>query len=174
MLNINSKLIDRIRKIIFYLALGIIIVIFIFDQLIAIVLACIFFLIFLVSYSISLSSKRRLLELINSYLIISDTEIAEKIQRPLNEIRKILSRLDKNQTKKKWLVANLSNRYIFLNEKGVEKFKQSYEQGYNEKKILESLQNEMGITSRAEVRAIQNTLTEHNRLTSSKLEYKKS
>ena len=170
--NINLKLIEKVKKIIFYLILGIIILIFIFDQILAIWLACFFFLIYLVSYLITLSSKRRLLRLINLYLIISDKEIADKIQRPLDEIRKILFTLSKNQKNKNWLIVFLNNRYLFLNEKGVENFKQLYERGYSEKKILESLQNEMGIRSRAEVRAIQITLANHNRLNYSNLDYK--
>lgn len=170
--NINLKLIDRVKKIFFYLVLGIIILIFIFDQILAIWFACFFFLIYLVSYIITISSKRRLLRLINFYLIISDKEIADKIQRPLDDIRKILFTLSKNQKNKKWLIVFLNNRYIFLNEKGVENFTQLYERGYSEKKILESLKNEMGIRSRAEVRAIQITLANHNRLNLSNLDYK--
>jgi hypothetical protein len=155
------------------LILGLIILIFIFNQIIAIVLACSFFVVYFISYSINLSSKRRILSLIDSFLIISDTEIADKFQRPLNEVRKALSRLSKSQKNKKWLVAFLNERFIFLNEEGVEKFKESYEQGYNEKKILEQLQPIMNINSRAEVRAIQDTLTSHDRLNYSKLDYKK-
>ncbi|MFX1566994.1 MAG: hypothetical protein ACFFCV_01355 [Promethearchaeota archaeon] len=170
---INSKLIDIAKKLSFYIILGIIILVFIFNQLIAIILACIFFLIYLISYSINSSSKGRLLGLIDSYLIISDNEIANKLQRSLEDVRKILYRLSKSQKNKKWLVVFLNNRYIFLNEKGVEHFLQFYEQGLNEKKILESLQNVMKINSRAEVRAIQNTLSDLNRLTYSKLEPKK-
>ena len=171
--NINLKLIDELRKIAFYIILGIIIIVFIFNQIVAIILACSFFLIYLVYYSINFTSKKGLLGLIDSYLIISDNEIAEKIQRPLNEIRKSLSRLAKNQSKKKWLVVFLNNRYIFLNELGVENFKQSYDQGLSEKKIFESLQNVMNISSRAEVRAIQDTLAHFNRLNYSKLDNKK-
>lgn len=172
MSNINLKLIDKVKKIIFYSILGIIILIFIFDQILAIWFAFFFFLIYLVSYLITLSSKRRLLRLINLNLIISDKEIADKIKRPLDEIRKTLLTLSKNQKNKKWLIVFLNNRYIFLNEKGVENFIQLYERGYSEKKILESLQNEMGIRSRAEVRAIQTTLANHKRLNYSKLDYK--
>jgi MFS superfamily sulfate permease-like transporter len=171
--NINLKLIDKLRKISFYLILVVIVLIFIFDQIVAIVVGCIFFLIYLISYSINLSSKKRLLRLIENNLIISDQEIADKIQSPLDEVRKTLSRLAKNQKKKEWLVVFLNNRYIFLNEEGVEKFKHYYEQGFNEKNILESLKNEMNINSRAEVRAIQVTLTDLNRLNYSNLDYKK-
>jgi len=163
---------DKLKIISFYIVLGIIILIFIFNQILAIWLAGILFFIYFLSYLISASSKRRLLRDIKDYLIINDKEIADKLQRPLDDIKKILYALSKNQKKKKWLIVFLNNRYIFLNEKGVENFKEVYEQGYNEKKILESLQDEMKLGSRAVVRAIQIALANQNRLNYSKLDYK--
>lgn len=172
MIKINLQLINKIKVLSFYLALGIIILIFIFNQILAIWFAGIFFIIYFLSYLNSASSKRRLLRDIKDYLIISDKEIADKLQRSLNDIRKILYKLSKNQKKKKWLIVFLNNRYIFLNEKGVENFKEVYEQGYNEKKILESLKDEMRLRSRAEVRAIQTALANQNRINYTTLEYK--
>lgn len=98
------------------------------------------------------------------YLIISDKDVAEKLKRPLNDIRKTMASLSKNQKKRKWLIVFLNKRYIFLNEKGVENFTQLYKRGYNEKKILENLQQDMKIRSRAEVKAIEITLINHDRL----------
>ncbi|MFX1302844.1 MAG: hypothetical protein ACFE9X_05755 [Promethearchaeota archaeon] len=162
-----TKLFDNIKKIFFYTVLGIIILIFVFDQILAIWLAGLFFIIYLVSYLITLSFKRRLLRLIQEYPIIADKEIADKLERPLDDIRKLLSSLSKNQKKKKWLIAFLNKRYICLNENGVENFKQLYKRGYNEKKILENLQKKMNIRSRAEVKAIEKTLATHDRLSNS-------
>lgn len=162
--NFIIKLIDNIRKIIFYLILGIIIFIFVYNQILGIWLAGSFFIIYLVSYLITLSSKRRLLRLMKEYSIISDKEIADKLKRPLDDIRKILSSLSKNQRNKKWLIVFLNKRYIFLNENGVESFKQLYKRGYSEKIIQENLQQEMKIRSRAEIKAIETTLANHNRL----------
>jgi len=162
--NFILKLIDNIKKIIFYLILGIIIFIFVYNQILGIWLAGSFFIIYIVSYLITLSSKRRLLRLMQEYSIISDKEIADKLKRPLDDIRKILSSLSKNQRNKKWLIVFLNKRYIFLNENGVESFKQLYKQGFSEKLILENLQQEMKIRSRAEVKAIEITLATHNRL----------
>jgi len=98
------------------------------------------------------------------YSIISDKDVAKKLERRIEDIRKILSSLSKNQKKKKWLIVLLNRRYIFLNENGVESFKQLYKQGYSEKIILENLQLEMKIRSRAEIKAIETTLANHNRL----------
>ena len=98
------------------------------------------------------------------YLIISDVEVAEKLQRPLEDIKKAMSSLSKKQNNKKWLIVYLNTRYIFLNEMGVKNFKQLYHQGYNEKKIFETLQPKMNLRSRAEVKAIELTLANQKRL----------
>ena len=99
------------------------------------------------------------------YSIISDKDVAKKLERRIEDIRKILSSLSKNQKNKKWLIVFLNKRYIFLNENGVDSFKQLYKQGYSEKIILENLQQVMKIRSRAEVKPIGVTLANHNRLT---------
>ncbi|MFX1389818.1 MAG: hypothetical protein ACFE9Z_07145 [Promethearchaeota archaeon] len=127
-----------------------------------------FFLTYLILYLIAISSKKSLLRLIQGYSIISDIEISHKLERSIDEIRKILSSLSKNQRKKKWLIVFLNERYIFLNEDGVKNFTYLYELGYNEKKIFENLQVKMNIRSRAEVKAIEMTLANHSRLTSIK------
>ena len=98
------------------------------------------------------------------YSLITDKEIADKLDRPLDDIRKTLYSLSKNQKKKKWLIVFLNERYILLNENGVDNFKQLYERGYSEKKILESLQQTMNIRTRAEVKAIEVTLANNKRL----------
>ena len=98
------------------------------------------------------------------YLVINDKEVAEKLKRPIDDIRKTLSSLSKNQKKKRWLLVFLNKRYIFLNEIGVDKFKAFYSKGYNEKKILENLQKDMKIRSRAEINAIITTLIKNERL----------
>ena len=159
-----SKFIKTFIRIIFYPFLITAIIIFIFNQILGILLAGILFLLYFLSYLITLSSKKRLLASIQGYSLISDTEISEKLRRPLEDIRKILSSLSKNQKRKKWLVVFLNNRYIFLNENGVENFKQLHMLGYNEKRILEELQPKMNLRSRAEVKAIEITLANLNRL----------
>ena len=122
------------------------------------------FLLYFLSYLITLSFKRRLLASIQGYSLISDSEISEKLSRPLEDIRKILSSLSKNQKRKKWLVVFLNKCYIFLNECGVENFKQLHMLGYNEKMIFEELQPKMNIRYRVEVKAIKVTLANLNRL----------
>lgn len=159
-----TKFIKIFIKIIFYPLFVIIIIVFLFNQILGIWLASFFFLAYFLSYLITLSSKRKVLASMQEYPLVSDTEISEKLNRPVEDIRRILSSLSKSQKKKKWLIVFLNRRYIFLNENGVEIFKQVYKQGYNEKKILETLQPRMNIRSRAEVKAIETTLANYNRL----------
>ncbi len=161
-----SKYLKYIKTSIYFIALGIILIIYFFNQLVGIFLASLVFAVYLVSFLISISSKRNLLSVIREYSIISDKEISNKLGRPLDDIRSILFSLAKNQKKKKWLIVFLNNRYMFLNDSTVENFKQLYHMGYNEKKILENLQRNTRIKSRAEVKAIELALTNQNRLNS--------
>ena len=102
--------------------------------------------------------------MIREYPIINDKEISNKLERSIEDVRNVLFSLSKNQKNRKWLIVFLNNRYIFLNEQAVENFKQLYRMGYNEKKILENLQRNTRIKSRAEVKAIELTLANQNRL----------
>ena len=159
-----SKFSSYFKTIIFYITLGIILLIYLNYNLVGISLASLLFILYLFSFLITLSSKRRLLKAIRDYPIISDKEISHKLERPLDNVRTILFSLSKNQRKKKWLVVYLNTRYMFLNESAVENFKQLYNRGYNEKKILEHLQRNTRIKSRAEVKAIELTLVNQKRL----------
>jgi hypothetical protein len=146
--------------------IGVTIIAFLINQLIAIILAGIIFVIYLIVYLIALSTKKRLLRLVQEYPLINDDDIANKLNRSLDDIRSILSSLSKHQKNKKWLIVSLNKRYLFLNENAVENFVHLHSQGYNEKEILENLSQHMRLRSRAEVKAIENTLAEQNRLRS--------
>jgi len=153
-----------LKRSIIFIALGIILILYFYNQVVGIFLASLVFIIYLASFLVSLSSKRNLLKIIQKYSTISDKEISNKLDRPLEDVRSILFSLAKNQKNKKWLIVFLNNRYIFLNNNAVENFKQLYYLGYNEKKILENLQRNTRIKSRAEVKAIELALTNQNRL----------
>jgi len=129
-----------LKRSIIFIALGIILILYFYNQVVGIFLASLVFIIYLASFLVSLSSKRNLLKIIQKYSTISDKEISNKLDRPLEDVRSILFSLAKNQKNKKWLIVFLNNRYIFLNNNAVENFKQLYYLGYNEKKILENLQ----------------------------------
>jgi len=159
-----SKLFYYLKTSIIFIALGIILILYIYNQIVGLFMAGLVFVVYFVTFLISLSSKRSLLKIIREYPTISDKEISNKLERPLDDVRSILFSLAKNQKNKKWLIVFLNNRYIFLNEGAVESYKQLYHMGYNEKKILENLQRNTRIKSRAEVKAIEIALNNQNRL----------
>ena len=159
-----SKYIKYLKTSIFYIILGVILVLFFIDQLIGLFLASLVFAVYLVIYIISLSSKRRLLKEIQDYPIISDKEISSKLERPLEDVRTTLFSLSKNQKNRKWLIVSPEIFDLFMTRNAVENFKQLYHMGYNEKKILENLQRNTRIKSRAEVKAIELALSTQNRL----------
>lgn len=159
-----SRIVKYLKASIIYIALGVALYLYLINQLLGLYLASLVFAVYLVIYLVSLSSKKRLLKMIREYPIINDKEISNKLERPIEDVRNVLFSLSKNQKNRKWLIVFLNNRYIFLNEKAVENFKQLYRMGYNEKKILENLQRNTRIKSRAEVKAIELTLANQNRL----------
>lgn len=159
-----SKIVRIIKTGLFYIALVAILYLYVVDDLLGVIFAGLFFVVYFITYLVSLSSKRRLLKIIREYPIISDKEISKILERPLEDIKNTLFSLSKNQKNRRWLIVFLNNRYIFLNEKAVENYKQLYHMGYNEKKILENLQRHTRIRSRAEVKAIELTLASQNRL----------
>lgn len=159
------NIINLVKRFLFYGLLGILIIVFFLNRILGLWLSGLFFLGYFISYLITLSSKRRLLRSIRGYLIISDVEIAKKLKRPVEDIRRILFSMSRNQKKKDWLIVHLNKRYLFLNGQAVKHFELLYYKGYNEKKILENLQHKMRIKSRAEVKAIVTALTNQNRLT---------
>jgi len=169
-----TKVTNIVKKVSFYVMLVIIVIVFIFNRIIAIFLAGSVFILYLMIYLITLSSKKRLLRMLQEYSIISDNEIATKLNRPIDDVRNIFHSLSKKQKNKKWLIVSLNQRYIFFSENAVEYFMQLYERGFNEKQILENLsQRNMKIRSRAEVKAVENTLANQNRLRSRNLVHTK-
>jgi len=160
-----SKVFNFFKKIWIFLLLGIIAYIFIvYNQLIAIIATGILLISYIVSYLISLSLKNRIIRSAKQYPLLSDKQIAKKLNLPIEEIRKNLFILSKNQKRKKWLIVFLNKRYIFYNEDTVERFKKLHQMGYNEKDILKNLQKQIQIRTRAEIKAIQTTLTSQKRL----------
>ncbi|MFX1356204.1 MAG: hypothetical protein ACFFA8_02885 [Promethearchaeota archaeon] len=148
----------------FYVMLAFILVIFLYNQVFAIILAAFILVIYLVSYLTSLSFKKRLIKTLKNYSLLNDNEIARKIRRPLEDVRSILFTLAKNQKRKKWLIVFINKRYVFYNGETVEKFTELYSMGFNEKQILQTLQKNIRIKTRAEIKAIETTLMNQKRL----------
>ena len=157
--------IDIIKKIWFYIIIGLILIVFIFvSYLIAIWLFVIFLGVVIVIYLPSFSFKSRLIRFMNNYYRIDDEKIAITVLRPIDEIREKMEQLAKKQTNKKWLIVFLSDRYIFYKEDTIIRFKEFYYNGYIEKEVFEKLNSEANVNTRAEVRAIENTLINQERL----------
>ncbi|MEJ2295694.1 MAG: hypothetical protein P8Y23_13145 [Candidatus Lokiarchaeota archaeon] len=94
---------------------------------------------------------------------IEDKTLAKKFEKPIKTIQEKLFELSQNQEKKDWVIIYLNKQYIVYNEKTVNKFKELYNKGFGEKEILENLQR-FGIKTRAEVKAITDTLIKYNKL----------
>lgn len=153
------------EKIWIFVILGIILYIFTYyNQIYAIITTAIFLIIYIISYLVSLSLKKRLIRSAKKYPLVNDKEMAKKLQRPVEEIRNILFSLSKNQKRKRWLIVFLNKRYIFYNEDTIDRFKELYQMGYNEKEILKNLQKRIKVRTRAEIKAIENTLMNQHRL----------
>lgn len=148
----------------FYVMMAFILVIFMYNQVFAIVLTAVILMIYLMSYLASLSFKKRLIRTLKNYSLLNDNEIARKIKRPLDDVRNILFTLAKNQKRKKWLIVFINKRYVFYNGDTVEKFTELYSMGFSEKQILQTLQKDIRIKTRAEIKAIETTLMNQKRL----------
>ncbi|MFX1394097.1 MAG: hypothetical protein ACFFAH_11030 [Promethearchaeota archaeon] len=105
----------------------------------------------------------------NKYSTIEDKSIAQDLKRPLDEIKEVMQKLFKSQKKNKWLIVFLSNRYIFYREDTIRKFEELYNRGFNEKRIFDDLKRNVNIRTRAEIKAIIDTLINFNRLETRKI-----
>ncbi len=170
--SVIKKFFKSIGRYWFLLSIVIILVIFSYNQEVAIWLTLILLILLTLSYIPSMSFKKKFIQAMRDYDVITDSEISKKLMRPLNYIREQMFILFKNQKRKKWLIILLNNRYIFYNFIAIQKFKELYDKGYGEKQILENLQNELDIKTRAEIKAIEDTLIHLKRLKKRKLSAK--
>lgn len=91
-------------------------------------------------------------------------DIAAELNQPIERIRKNLIKLYKNKKKRWGLIIFLNNRYIFYNNDSVNRLLELYNNGLKEKEILEQLKETIGLKTRAEVKAIEDTLTDHKKI----------
>ena len=96
--------------------------------------------------------------------MIEDKTIAQNLTRPLEEIREIMQKLSTHQKSNKWLIVFLNDRYIFYHKNIIREFNEMYYNGYNEKRIFEALKPKINIRTRAEIKAIEDTLIHQKRL----------
>ena len=161
----GTKSIGRVlRNSLFYIMLLAIFYIFFLSKEIGLLLSAIFLAGFILTYIPSLSSKRRLIKVLNQYDKIEDKFIAKKLDRSVTKIRSQMHTLSKRQKHKKWLIVFLNKRYIYYSQDTIEKFLGLYENGFHEKKILETMKKKSDLKTRAEVKAIEDALTLNKRL----------
>jgi len=150
------------RKWFLFLVIAILIV-FIIDQLVAIIMTITSIVLFVLSYIPTLFFNKKLKKFLSENNTIEDKMVAKKLKRTLPQIQEKMHILSKKQNKKNWLIIFTNKHYIFYNEKIVEKFREYYTQGLGEKEILEKLKNS-DIKTKAEIKAIEDTLVENSRL----------
>jgi len=160
----QRSIFKRLEKLWFFLIIAIIITIFIFNREIGIWTAVVLLAIFILYYIPSLSFKKRLTRFMKKYNMIEDKTIAQNFTRPLEEIREILQKLSTHQKRNKWLIVFLNNRYIFFHKNIIREFSELYYNGYNEKRIYEAIEPRVNIRTRAEIKAIEETLIHQKRL----------
>lgn len=147
----------------FLILVIIIIIVAIFNPIAAIWMAGITLGLFLLSFIPRLFFKNKLEKFMKKFYKIEDELVARKLKRPLKKIREEMFDLSQNQEKKKWLIIFLNKQYIRYHQDTIEAFKEVYNKGYSEKEMLDELK-EFQITTRAEIKAIQDTLIKLNRL----------
>ena len=165
----NSNFGKVIKKYWFYGLIGIIFIIFLLDNLLAIWLTVICLIIFLIMYVPTLSFSGKLIRYMKKQNIVEDKLVAQKFNRPLDEIKKKMDQLSSKKKGKKWLIVSLNNRYIFYNKNTIDKFKDLYYMGFNEKRIFDTLRKNIKIRTRAEINTIKSILISQNKLSESKI-----
>ena len=159
-----SKIGTLIRKSWFYVLILVILVIFIYERGIALLISFISIFGFMISYIPSLSFKKRLIKLMNKYRKIEDLAVSRNIRRPLPFIQNYMYKLSKRQKRKKWLIVYLNKRYIFYNKNTIQEFVKLYGYGFHEKEILNNLRANVNLKTRAEIKAIRDTLAKNKRI----------
>ncbi|MFX1365524.1 MAG: hypothetical protein ACFFCE_05985 [Promethearchaeota archaeon] len=158
----KKVLIDIGRKWFIFLIL-VIIIVAIYQPLIALWMSGITLILFILSFIPELFFHKKLRKFLNKFYKVEDELIAKKFNRPLKKIRDELFNLSQKQGNKGWLITFLNKQYIFYHEKTIEKYIDVYNKGFTEKEILDNLKD-FKITTRAEVKSIKETLIKLNRL----------
>ncbi len=140
-----------------------IVLVFFLNQQIAIWMTVIAIIIFLLLYIPPHFSTNKFVNFLKEYFMIEDDTVAEKLAKPLREVRQSMFDLMKGQKNKKWLIVFLNKRYIFFHQDTIEKFTELYHKGYDEKKMLEKLR-EYDLREKSHVKIIKETLLKSERL----------
>lgn len=141
----------------------VILIVFVYNQVAAIIIAIISVALLLLSYVPLLFSKKRLGRRLKKYPRVEDVELAKNLGKSVSKIQDKLFKFSQNQEKKESLVIYINKHYIYYNESTVEEYLELYKQGYSEKEILDELKT-VKMKTRAEIKAIADTLNKYDRL----------
>ncbi|MFW9819746.1 MAG: hypothetical protein ACFFE5_09065 [Candidatus Thorarchaeota archaeon] len=155
----------------FLFLIAIILIIAIYNVIPAIWMLSITLVLFSLSYIPTLLFKRKLRNFLNKYYKIEDELVARKFKKTLQKIQDDMFELSQQQEKKSWLIVFLNKQYIFYHEKTIAKFEEVYNKGFTEKEILDNLKD-YKVTTRAEIKAIQENLVKLNRLSEREISVK--
>ena len=148
-----------------------IIIIAIYNSVIAIWMTGITLVLFLLSFIPKLLFKNKIQKFMKKFYKIEDDLIARKFEKSLTRVREELFELSQNQMKKKWLIVFLNKQYIFYHQDTVSKFIEFYNKGFSEKEMLDNLK-EYKLNERAEIKTITETLIKLNRLSEREISVK--
>ena len=155
----------------FIFLIVIILIVFFFNQIAAIIITIITIVLFGISYVPTLMFSKKLNKFLSNINVIEDKAVARRLKRPLAQVQEKMYKLSKSQNKKEWLITFYNGHYSFYNEKVIKKFKAYYNKGLGEKEILEQLKK-IEINTRAEIKAIEETLVNNERLKGRKVSVK--
>jgi hypothetical protein len=155
----------------FLFLVAIIIIVAIYNLIVAIWMLGITLVLFLLSYVPRILFKRKLHNFLNKYYKIEDELLARKFNKPLQKIQDDMFALSQHQEKKSWLIVFLNKQYIYYHEKTIAKFKEIYNKGFTEKEILDNLKD-YKVTTRAEIKAIKENLVKLNKLSEREISVK--
>ena len=155
----------------FIFLVAVIIVVFIFYPIAAIVITIITIVLFALSYVPTLLFYKKLNKFLSGVHSIDDKTVARKLKRPLAQLQEKMNKLSKKQSKKNYLIIFTNGHYIFYNEKIITNFKTYYIKGLGEKEVLEKLKK-FNIKTRTEIKAIEDSLIKYNRLEERKVSVK--
>ena len=141
----------------------VIIIIFVYNQMAAIVVTAITLILFVLSYIPVFFFKSKIMRFMKGFYMIEEDTIASELKRPLRDIREKMFELSQTQQSKDWLIVFLNKRYIFYHKDTIKKFEDLYNKGYGDKEALEDLRD-FDLRTRAEVKAIMDTLVKLDRL----------
>ncbi len=147
----------------------IIIIIALYNPVIAIWITVFTIILFLISFLPTGFFKKKFMKLLKKYYRIEDVFIAQELNRTIREIREIMFDLTQNQQKKPWLIVFLNKRYIFYHQKTVEELVKLYKEGHDDKEILQNLK-EYDIKSIDEVKKIKEILIKLNRFSNGEIQ----